>query len=208
MVDNKSLSLRERKHVETRMRIQEAAVSLAIEDGVGRTTIDAISTTANISPRTFFNYFDSKEDAILGIYPVQDNNNDGTNGELELHDDVVNAVVKLLFDLFDSSEPHRRLWKKRVKLIRNNPVLLERQMLQMTKINNVVNSKVKAMILKRHPEFDEPRATEDAEVIVMTCAGGVRIAMKEWLSEDDSGALTDTVKQRAITVIKQTKEIM
>jgi AcrR family transcriptional regulator len=34
-------------------------------------TIEAIAEAAGVSPRTFFNYLSSKEDAIVGIAPAQ-----------------------------------------------------------------------------------------------------------------------------------------
>ncbi|MDO3699374.1 helix-turn-helix domain-containing protein, partial [Curtobacterium flaccumfaciens] len=60
------LGLRDRKRIETRNRIAEAARSLALEQGVDGTTIEQIAARADVSPRTFFNYFESKEDAVLG----------------------------------------------------------------------------------------------------------------------------------------------
>lgn len=58
-------SLRERKKLNTRMAIRRAALDLAVEHGVDNTTIDAISEAAEVSRRTFFNYFPSKEDALI-----------------------------------------------------------------------------------------------------------------------------------------------
>ena len=63
------MGLRERKRAQTRHRLEEAAIGLALRDGLDKVTIDAISERADVSPRTFFNYFDSKEDAILGVRP-------------------------------------------------------------------------------------------------------------------------------------------
>ena len=61
--------LRERKRRATRLAIQQAALRIAIEDGLAAVTVDEVSRRADISPRTFFNYFPSKEQAILGDDP-------------------------------------------------------------------------------------------------------------------------------------------
>ena len=61
------LPLRERKKAETWAALHEAAASLALEHGVDQTTVEAIAASAGVSPRTFFNYFEVKEDAIVGL---------------------------------------------------------------------------------------------------------------------------------------------
>ncbi|AAT88413.1 transcriptional regulator, TetR family [Leifsonia xyli subsp. xyli str. CTCB07] len=63
------LGLREHKRIATRRAIQLAAIQLASERGFDRVTVDEISHAANVSPRTFFNYFPSKEPAIVGELP-------------------------------------------------------------------------------------------------------------------------------------------
>ena len=47
-------------------QIHEAAVMLVLEKGLAATTIDAIAAAAGVSRRSFFNYFPTKEDAVLG----------------------------------------------------------------------------------------------------------------------------------------------
>lgn len=60
-----SPGLRERKKLATAAALSEAALDLAVERGLDAVKADAIAERADVSPRTFHNYFASKEDAIL-----------------------------------------------------------------------------------------------------------------------------------------------
>ncbi|GAA2090307.1 TetR/AcrR family transcriptional regulator [Aeromicrobium tamlense] len=51
--------------------IHHAAATAALEHGPDAVTVAQIAATAGISPRTFFNYFESKEDAIVGVRPAR-----------------------------------------------------------------------------------------------------------------------------------------
>lgn len=57
--------LRERKKAETRASLSRAALRLATEQGADRVTAEAIAEAANVSVRTFHNYFTSKDEAFL-----------------------------------------------------------------------------------------------------------------------------------------------
>ncbi|MEU5465827.1 TetR/AcrR family transcriptional regulator [Streptomyces althioticus] len=59
--------LRERKKRATRAALTEAAVRLAAEHGADQVTVEAISASAGVSVRTFFNYFDSRDDAFVVV---------------------------------------------------------------------------------------------------------------------------------------------
>ncbi|AFV89669.1 TetR/AcrR family transcriptional regulator [Acidipropionibacterium acidipropionici] len=61
--------LRERKKRRTRNEIHVAALEMVLDDGLENVTVERIAERAGISPRTFFNYFPTKEAAILGIGP-------------------------------------------------------------------------------------------------------------------------------------------
>lgn len=51
--------------------IHHAAADATIERGRCDVTVAQIAEAAGVSPRTFFNYFESKEDAILGVRTPQ-----------------------------------------------------------------------------------------------------------------------------------------
>lgn len=57
--------LRERKKAATRLALHESALRLAAEQGPDGVTIEAIADAANVSRRTFSNYFSSKEEALF-----------------------------------------------------------------------------------------------------------------------------------------------
>jgi AcrR family transcriptional regulator len=57
--------LRERKKLATRAAMSHAAWSLMVERGIAAVTPEAVAEAAEVSPRTFRNYFRSPEEAIL-----------------------------------------------------------------------------------------------------------------------------------------------
>ena len=58
-------TLRERKKARTRQTIAEAALALFLARGFDDTTVDMIAEAAEISRRTFFRYFETKEAAFF-----------------------------------------------------------------------------------------------------------------------------------------------
>ncbi|MFE3175079.1 TetR/AcrR family transcriptional regulator [Amycolatopsis sp. NPDC059090] len=57
--------LRERKKEATRVALREAALRLALEHGPANVRVDDIAEAAGVSPRTYNNYFSSREEAIV-----------------------------------------------------------------------------------------------------------------------------------------------
>lgn len=56
--------LRERKRRETRAALSLAALRLCVQRGWDEVTVDDIVAAANVSPRTFRNYFSNKAEAV------------------------------------------------------------------------------------------------------------------------------------------------
>jgi AcrR family transcriptional regulator len=64
MVTAEKLGLRERKKLDTRRALSDAALELAFERGLENVTRDDIAARAGVSLRTFNNYFTGKYEAI------------------------------------------------------------------------------------------------------------------------------------------------
>jgi AcrR family transcriptional regulator len=127
-----TVGLRERKRAQTRHRLEEAAIGLALRDGLEKVTVDAISERADVSPRTFFNYFDSKEDAILGVRPP-----DISDEILAAHRvryagaDLLESFVGLIIAVLGPSIGDPAFREARMQVVRQHPQLLERLVLRM-----------------------------------------------------------------------------
>jgi AcrR family transcriptional regulator len=124
VVVSETSGLRERKKAQTRQALTAAAIRLSVErGGPERVTIEEISEAADVSPRTFFNYFSSKEEAILGVDPER---RAQLRAELELRpkdETPVEALRAALHAGSDDFEDNGELWAQRLQLVRDHPAL-------------------------------------------------------------------------------------
>ena len=117
---------RERKKAEQRRALQRAALRLTAEHGYDHLTVEAIAEACDVSTRTFFNYFSSKDEALLG--PVMEHRRqlstlfEARPASESVFDSLRSASVELAHDLL----PERADWKLRRQVFHDNPVLLPR----------------------------------------------------------------------------------
>jgi AcrR family transcriptional regulator len=63
-----SEGLRERKKRETRLALSHATIRLALERGWDNVSVEDVAAAANVSERTFRNYFTSKAEAVVAAH--------------------------------------------------------------------------------------------------------------------------------------------
>src|SRR6478736_9025984 len=204
------MGLRERKRAQTRHRLEEAAVGLALREGLDKVTVDAISERADVSPRTFFNYFDSKEDAILGVRPP-----DVTEEILAAHRarydgaELIESVIGLLITVMGPSIADSTFRKTRMQVVRQNPQLLDGLMTRMAGTTEQLTAAVRQLAQHHDPAGAEV-SDAVAETLLSTCAGGIRAATKQWTTTDselsDSAWITADMEQRAVALVREAIE--
>ena len=101
------LGRRERKAQETSSRLTSVSRRLTAERGLAGFTVQEVCDEADVSRRTFFNYFSSKEDAILGVHP-EDEFQQLSNGFLERGSRgwsvVVDDLIELVIEHFEGMD--------------------------------------------------------------------------------------------------------
>jgi AcrR family transcriptional regulator len=171
MTTSAALPLRERKKAETWAALHEAAASLALEHGVDQTTVEAIASSAGVSPRTFFNYFQVKEDAIVGLRePVLEASK--LAGISVAADDLVGQVSRLLMAVAWTAIGGTDRARRRL-LIAQYPNLGRRHMDYMAKAERLVTEGV-AGLLAEDPAWSggaEAFSPEEAARMLVMIAG-------------------------------------
>jgi AcrR family transcriptional regulator len=160
--------LRERRKVETWAALHDAAASLALEHGIEQATVEAIAESAGVSPRTFFNYFRAKEDAILGLREPQVDPEELSRistSAPDLLDQVSLLLMTVARSAIGGADPDRRR-----KLLARYPNLGRHKMEQMVKAETLVCDAV-AGLLAADPAWRSPAAgfgpDDTARMLVM-----------------------------------------
>ena len=119
------LPRRELNRLRTWDAIHHTASSLVLAKGLARVTIDEIAERANVSRRTFFNYFPTKEDAVLGTRPAQLSPDDLAEFDASVADPF-GRIVRLMAAAIQSALRDPDDFETRRALLRDHPELRAR----------------------------------------------------------------------------------
>src|ERR1700692_3259703 len=166
--------LRLRKRQQTRERLTRVAMALFLERGFEATTLDDIAAAADISRRSFFHYFASKEDVVfawqeeitaaliaaVAARPVNES-------MLAAAENAISAMVRQL-------KPGEAIAMARLK--RDNPALQARDQVKYEKLERAL-----AEALGKRAGHKTERL--QARLVAMIATGAMRIGGEAWAAE-------------------------
>lgn len=117
--------LRERKKAATRSSLRAAAVRLCRLHGPDAVTIEDICAEVSVSPRTFFNYFNAKDEALFALDEQQVEGLAAEVAERPAEEDALVATQAVLQRIIDD-RAGTGLWQEQMLLLREHPELLPR----------------------------------------------------------------------------------
>ncbi len=179
------VSLRERKKLATRRLLRRVALELVAERGLGNVTVEDIAEAADVSPRTFFNYFPSKEAVLFGSDPEQtaelrDRVASAAPGEPAL--DALRIVMarhaEALSDELRALGGDPADWLRRLKVARTDPHVRAAHAAQMALIARAIAEGVAAR-LRTDTETDPYPS-----VLAAAAVGVFRACMAFWAGSD------------------------
>jgi AcrR family transcriptional regulator len=163
--------LRERKKQATRKALREAALRLALERGPDDVRVDDIAEAAGVSPRTYNNYFSSREQAIVAAVTAEREARVAAavaarSASVPLADAIVEAIVEQYTD------PGRHN-PAALLLITARPALREAFLGTAAEIEHPLT----AVIAQRIGDTGQ----QTARVLAASVAAAVRIALGQWV---------------------------
>ncbi len=161
LVTQQPASLRERKKLATRRLLRCVALDLVAERGLANVTVEDIAEAADVSPRTFFNYFPSKEAALFGGHDperaarLRDRIASEAPGEpaLTALRMVMAQDAEAIVDEFRLLGGDPADWMRRIKVARGDPQVRAAHAAQMALIERAITEGLAAR-LGVSPEAD------------------------------------------------------
>jgi AcrR family transcriptional regulator len=189
------LGLRERKKLRTRKAIAVAALRLFAERGYEETTIADIAAVADISPRTFFSYFPSKEDVVFAeiddrLAEVRERLLGRTTEETPLA-----AIRRSVLDVIEAlATEHGEYGAVQVRLVFERPALQARALQRMHDAQEQVEEAVRELC----PGISEIEAVAVGGIAL----GGMQAVVIHCRRHGYDSAATHAALDRALSIVE------
>ncbi|MFH8448165.1 TetR/AcrR family transcriptional regulator [Streptomyces fungicidicus] len=197
--------LRERKKRATRAALAEAAVRLAAEHGAEKVTVEAISAAAGVSVRTFFNYFDTRDDAFVVIDADAGARIRRSVREAPAALSPLEALRDAMAAELAEAEQQHELWRLHAQVLHASPHLLVRTLGAHLADETGLAEAIAARIRAGGPATAVPASASDEErrgaldlyprLLAGVASTAVRTSVEHWCARPEEAAFLDVFQE-------------
>ena len=185
--------LRERKRLATRRTIQLTAIDLVAERGLENVTVDEISRNSDVSPRTFFNYFTSKEQALIGDGPALPDEG-AVAGFVASDGDVLTGIGELIAIASDQNQFEHELTLKRREVLRSYPHLFAIRMASLRHFEEDLTEIIARRLRMGEPALAGTELANRAKLLTLMATAAMKHAWTCWAEAPVEGELAARVR--------------
>src|ERR1700722_13372779 len=166
--------LRERKRQQTRERLTRMAMALFRERGFEATPLDDIAAAADISRRSFFHYFASKEDVVFAWQEEISAALIDAVAARPAAESMLTAAENAILAMVRQLEPGEAIAMAQLK--RDNPALQARDQVKYEKLERALTD---ALVKRAGHKTEKLKA----RLVAMIATGAMRIGGELWAIE-------------------------
>jgi AcrR family transcriptional regulator len=183
------LGLRERKKMATRQEIGAAAIRLAVQRGLDNVTVEDIAAAANVSPRTFSNYFATKLEAISAPGVDRAVRIGATLCARPAAEPLWDAITAAVLEHYDAVQSPRGEWRNGMRKVLLSPAMRGEYL----KTSSAMQRALAEAIAER------TGLDADRDMLPMVLAGAVttasQVAIRRWFDADPPAELRPLVAE-------------
>jgi AcrR family transcriptional regulator len=190
--------LRERKKLATRQALSWAAMRLAAERGLANVLVEDIAAAAGVSPRTYNNYFASKEAAICAIVADRAVLVRTVLAGRPADEPLADAVLAAVIAPYDLPADPDRDWMVRTRQVLAEPALRGEFLKAMTALERTLAEGIAARLGTDVGLF--------AQVVAAAAMGATRVGIEHWLHSGSTEPFTAVVATAVRMALSSTGE--
>jgi AcrR family transcriptional regulator len=183
------MPIRERTRRLAQTELTSVAQDLFVAQGYDGTTVDQIAAAAGMSKRTFFRYFPSKDDLVIGKYDLFADRMAEALDERPA-DEPVWESLRRVFDItldYVQDDYQRARNEAMDEIVRSTPQLYARYLEKMQRVQQLLIGRVAGRLGARDDNSSDPRPA----AIVGAAFACMQAARQAWFASDRSDTFGD-----------------